>query len=98
VVASTGGTGAASDPHFGAAPVKEVSMPASDPLVLAAGGTSLALDPATGGYSGEIAWNTAGGGFSHLFSRPGYQDGGWDPVTGWGSPNAEVLVPLLAHD
>jgi subtilase family serine protease len=22
---------------------------------------------------------------------------GWDPVTGWGSPNAQVLVPLLAH-
>jgi subtilase family serine protease len=21
---------------------------------------------------------------------------GWDPVTGWGSPNAAVLVPLLA--
>jgi subtilase family serine protease len=22
---------------------------------------------------------------------------GWDPVTGWGSPNAEVLIPLLAR-
>ena len=21
----------------------------------------------------------------------------WDAVTGWGSPNASVLVPLLAH-
>jgi len=28
----------------------------------------------------------------------GYRAGpGWDPVTGWGSPNAQVLVPLLAH-
>jgi hypothetical protein len=28
----------------------------------------------------------------------GYQAGpGWDPVTGWGSPNAQVLVPLLAR-
>jgi hypothetical protein len=28
----------------------------------------------------------------------GYQAGpGWDAVTGWGSPNAQVLVPLLAH-
>lgn len=205
VVASSGDTGAASDPNFGAAPVKEVSLPASDPLVLAAGGTSLALNPKTGAYSGEIAWNTSGGGFSHLFSRPSYQDGvanvgatrgvpdvaadadpntgmalaladgrksyslfpaggtsaatplwagvialadqyagrplgfvnpgiywighspmgrqafhdvttgdnsvvvvprlitgyqaspGWDPVTGWGSPNAQVLVPLLAQ-
>lgn len=23
---------------------------------------------------------------------------GWDPVTGWGSPDAQVLVPLLASD
>jgi subtilase family serine protease len=30
---------------------------------------------------------------------PGYRGGpGWDPVTGWGSPNAQVLVPLLASD
>ena len=206
VVASSGDTGAASDLHFNAAPTKEVSLPAADPLVLAAGATSLALDPATGAYSGEIAPNSSGGGFSHLFSRPGYQDGvarttaargvpdvaadgdaetgmalviaagnggyslfpaggtsaaaplwagvialadqyagrslgfvnpaiyriaqssaghtafhditvgnnsvvavpslisgyqaapGWDPVTGWGSPDAQVLVPLLAHD
>jgi subtilase family serine protease len=28
----------------------------------------------------------------------GYDAGpGWDPVTGWGSPNAQYLVPLLAH-
>ena len=28
----------------------------------------------------------------------GYQAGpGWDPVTGWGSPNAQVLIPLLAR-
>jgi subtilase family serine protease len=28
----------------------------------------------------------------------GYRAGpGWDPVTGWGSPNAQVLVPLLAR-
>jgi subtilase family serine protease len=27
----------------------------------------------------------------------GYEAGpGWDPVTGWGSPNAQVLVPLIA--
>jgi hypothetical protein len=22
---------------------------------------------------------------------------GWDLVTGWGGPNAQILVPLLAH-
>ncbi|HEV7958249.1 MAG TPA: hypothetical protein VGP11_02185, partial [Acidimicrobiales bacterium] len=28
----------------------------------------------------------------------GYHAGpGWDPVTGWGSPDAQYLVPLLAH-
>jgi len=28
----------------------------------------------------------------------GYPAGpGWDPVTGWGTPDAQVLVPLLAH-
>jgi len=204
VIAATGDTGAASDPHFGAAPVREVSVPASNPLVLAAGGTSLALNPKTGSYSGEIAWNTSGGGYSHVYSRPSYQHGtasntgargvpdvaadadsatgmalaiadsnsydlvsaagtsaaaplwaglialadqyagrplgfvnpalyrigrspqgrrafhdittgdnsvvvvprlitgyqaapGWDPVTGWGSPNAKILIPLLAH-
>ena len=28
----------------------------------------------------------------------GYPAGpGWDPVTGWGTPDAQVLVPLLAQ-
>ena len=28
----------------------------------------------------------------------GYQASpGWDPVTGWGSPNAQALIPLLAR-
>ena len=28
----------------------------------------------------------------------GYQAApGWDPVTGWGSPNAQLLIPLLAR-
>jgi hypothetical protein len=25
-----------------------------------------------------------------------HANAGWDPVTGWGSPDASVLVPLLA--
>jgi subtilase family serine protease len=91
VVASSGDTGAASDPNLGAAPTKEVSLPASDPLVLAAGGTSLALNPKTGAYSGELAWNTSAGGFSHRFSRPSYQDG----VPGIGSARG---VPDVAAD
>jgi subtilase family serine protease len=181
------------------------SLPASDPLVLAVGGTTLDVAWATGAYHGEMAWSAgteaSGGGYSTLFARPAYQDGvaragatrgvpdvaadadastamaltftggvlypaqgtsaatplwagvialadqqagrhlgfvnparyaiargpayhrafhdvvtgdnsvlwptgvvtgysagpGWDPVTGWGSPDAQYLVPLLAH-
>ena len=201
VVAASGDTGAISDNG----PPRQVSLPASDPLVLAVGGTILDATHPTGTYLGEMAWNgggdASGGGYSSLFPRPTYQDGlaradatrgvpdvaanadsdtamaieysdgelrpaagtsastplwaavialadqqvgrhlgfvnpaiyaiargpayhrafhdvitgdnsalwptgvfvgynagpGWDPVTGWGSPDAQYLVPLLAH-
>jgi kumamolisin len=212
VAASSGDNGSVST-TAGGTPVKEVSLPASDPLALAVGGTTLTANPVTGSYVSETTWNggigsasvtlgASGGGFSHLYARPGYQDGvagiakmrgvpdvagdanqqgglpvilagpnggavnsnsttgaatalwaglmaladqdaqhglgfvnpaiyriarsssyhkafhdvttgenmtlgpvnyayhagpGWDPVTGWGSPNAEVLIPLLAR-
>jgi subtilase family serine protease len=212
VAASSGDNGAVSE-SYGGNPVKEVSLPAADPLALAVGGTTLTANPTTGAYLSETTWNGAtgsfsvtpgasGGGFSHRFARPAYQDGvpgiakmrgvpdvagdaseqgglpiimangsgtsvntapgtsaatalwaglvaladqdahhdlglvnpaiyriargasyhkafhdittgdnltlgpvsdtyhagpGWDPVTGWGSPNAQALVPLLAH-
>jgi subtilase family serine protease len=202
VVASSGDTGAISDKG----PPRQVSLPASDPLVLGVGGTALNASFQTGAYHGEMAWNqdtdVSAGGYSFLFGRPSYQDGipgigamrgvpdvaanadsttamaltftggvllpaqgtsaatplwaavialadqeagrhlgfvnpaiyriarssayhgafhdvvtgdnsvmwptgvvlgyeagpGWDPVTGWGSPDAQVLVPLLARD
>ena len=86
VVVSAGDSGAATDPCPGAgtaaAPVKGVNWPASDPLALAVGGTSLQASRTTGAYIGETAWNTrgsspeaSGGGFSRLFPRPAYQDG-----------------------
>jgi subtilase family serine protease len=201
VVASSGDKGVLSDDG----PPVQVSLPASDPLVLAAGGTALDASAVTGAYYGEMAWNAdtqaSAGGYSILFGRPPYQNGvprtgrmrgvpdvaadadastamaltfaggvlypaqgtsaatplwaavialadqdaghhlgfvnpalytiarspayhrafhdvvtgdnsvfwptraftgytagpGWDPVTGWGSPNAHNLVPLLAH-
>ncbi|MGA8459738.1 MAG: hypothetical protein WB800_30360, partial [Streptosporangiaceae bacterium] len=201
VVASSGDTGVISDNG----PPEQVSLPASDPLVLGVGGTALDASIFTGAYHGEMAWNAdteaSAGGYSSLFPRPAYQDGvprigqmrgvpdvaadadastamaltfsggvlypaqgtsaatplwaavialadqdagqhlgfvnpaiyaiarspayhrafhdvvtgdnsvfwptglftgyqagpGWDPVTGWGSPNAHILVPLLAH-
>jgi subtilase family serine protease len=200
VVAASGDTGAISD----SGPPRQVSLPASDLLVLAVGGTILDATHPAGTYLGEMAWNggddASGGGYSSLFPRPAYQDlaragatrgvpdvaanadsdtamaieysdgelrpaagtsastpvwaavialadqqagqhlgfvnpaiyaiargpayhrafhdvvtgdnsvlwptgvfvgynagPGWDPVTGWGSPDAQYLVPLLAH-
>jgi len=81
-------------------PVREVILPTSDPLVLAAGGTILTANPVTGAYISETAWSTpgqppqpgaSGGGFSRLFARPAYQDG----VPGIGAARG---VPDVAAD
>jgi kumamolisin len=85
VAASSGDNGAVSD-LYGGTPVKEVSLPASDPLTLAVGGTTHTANPVTGTYISETTWNggtgsfsvtpgASGGGFSHLYPRPAYQDG-----------------------
>jgi len=70
-------------------PFPTVNWPASDPLVTGVGGTYLCTDPLTGTSVDsidppvncqsnpgvrEIGWIDAGGGFSHIFTRPGYQD------------------------
>jgi subtilase family serine protease len=78
-----GATATACPPGTGSTEVKGVDLPASDPLALAVGGTSLRASRTTGAYTGETAWSTppaggpnaGGGGFSRLFSRPAYQDG-----------------------
>ena len=85
VIAGSGDNGGFSEADFGDTAVKEVSLPASDPLVLAAGGTTLDGNLSAGFYIGETAWNgqaglvlssgASGGGFSHLYARPAYQDG-----------------------
>ncbi|HEX6519716.1 MAG TPA: S53 family peptidase [Streptosporangiaceae bacterium] len=93
VVAASGDSGAASDVYrWGVTPVKEVSLPASDPFVLSVGGTALTVGSQTGSYVGETAWNqvvrggnfASGGGFSGIFARPAYQDGvpGTEPARG----------------
>jgi subtilase family serine protease len=90
VVVGSGDFGVVSQPCPGTAvdsdPVVGVSLLASDPLALAAGGTSLQASHTTGAYLGETAWNSppdpparptsqaSGGGFSKLFRRPTYQD------------------------
>jgi subtilase family serine protease len=75
VVVASGDTGAIADDG----PPVQVSMPASDPLVLAVGGTILDAAMPGGTYQGEMAWNggddASGGGYSSLFGRPSYQDG-----------------------
>jgi subtilase family serine protease len=106
VVNSSGDSGAAANPCPGAATtaahVKGVNLLDSDPLTLAAGGTSLQANRTTGAYIGETAWNTpatapqqrsaaSGGGFSRLFPRPAYQDG----VPGIGATRG---VPDVAAD
>jgi subtilase family serine protease len=76
------------DPDSDAA-LKAASTPASDPNVTGVGGTTLYADTTTGAYQDETAWtepfgcnppavaatdvNCSGGGFSAVYSRPGYQ-------------------------
>jgi subtilase family serine protease len=70
-------------------PYPTVEWPASDPLVTGVGGTYLCTDPINGSLvvdptpspaqcqnqpNREVAWIDAGGGFSHVFSKPAYQD------------------------
>jgi subtilase family serine protease len=85
MIFSTGDSGAATTacpPETGSAAVRGVDLPASDPLALAVGGTSLQANRKTGAYIGETAWNipasagvpeAGGGGFSRLYPRPAYQ-------------------------
>ena len=69
-------------------PYPTVEWPASDPLVTGVGGTYLCTDPVTGisvdttdppancqnQSNREIGWIDSGGGFSHVFAKPSYQD------------------------
>jgi subtilase family serine protease len=99
VVASSGDYGVVGKPCGSRPfiPVKQVGLPASDPLVLAVGGTKLIANPTTGAYLGETAWNNgevpnqppgaSGGGFSHLFPRPAYQAGVPGITSGRGVPD-----------
>ena len=69
-------------------PFPTVEWPASDPLVTGVGGTYLCTNPFTGvGVDNthppancqnqpnrEVGWIGSGGGFSHVFAKPTYQD------------------------
>ncbi len=68
VLAAAGDNGAAD----GTATADRADFPASDPYVLAAGGTHLVLD-GTNNISSESAWSTAGGADSEFFAEPAFQ-------------------------
>lgn len=70
-------------------PFPSVEWPASDPLVVGVGGTYLCTDGLTGTHVDsaappapcqsnpgvrEVGWTFSGGGFSHVFAKPSYQD------------------------
>ena len=91
VIGSSGDAGWFPTPRGWDGQIKEVSLPASDPLVLGVGGTILTANPKTGAYISETAWPDSGSGFSHLYVRPADQDG----VTGISEARG---VPDVAGD
>jgi len=80
VLASSGDQGATSPLLDGCCyPFRVVGWPSSDPLVTSVGGTQLHLNAAGNRTAPDNVWNdgggAAGGGPSHVFERPSFQDG-----------------------
>jgi kumamolisin len=53
----------------------EVEFPASDPNVIAVGGSTLRLNPSDASIASETGWSGSGGGKSTKFKRPAWQKG-----------------------
>ncbi len=128
VVAATGDSGAAGEPcalidalsagiSSSFIPRREVTLVASDPLVLGAGGTTLRANHTTGSWIGETTWGlpdgspgtgfqASGGGFSRLFPRPPYQNAvrgigsmrGVPDVAADANPNPDSGVPVVTSN
>ena len=101
VLAASGDRGAAEINCADTAFTKNVSTPASDPLVTAVGGTTLNADATTGAYVAESAWSGSGGGLSTVYTRPAFQQGiqnivgnrrGVPDIAYNGDPKSGVLV------
>ena len=81
VLGSSGDTGVTNYNSDGSAlyPYPVNSWPSSDPLVTSIGGTQLHLDAAGNKITPDVVWNdgygAGGGGDSHVFSRPAFQNG-----------------------
>jgi subtilase family serine protease len=80
ILAASGDTGPINDFRFlgSGRGIQDVSWPASDPYVLAVGGTSIQISDANGTVDSEQAWNdqyigASGGGLSAVFTEPDYQ-------------------------
>ena len=92
-----GTTPFASSGDSGASTCCNVSYPASDPLVVAVGGTTLNLD-SSANYVSETAWSGSGAGSSTTFAKPSWQQklaGSMRDVVDVGydaDPNTGVLV------
>lgn len=71
---------------------KSVDYPASDPYVIAVGGTTLTLN-SDGSMAGEGSWQGSGGGVSGYFARPVWQAG---PGVANALSNGERQVPDVA--
>jgi subtilase family serine protease len=95
---SHGTTPFASSGDDGASTCCNVSYPASDPLVVAVGGTTLNLGSGTANYAYETAWSGSGAGSSTVFAKPNWQQGIGDSmrditdVSYDADPNTGVLV------
>jgi subtilase family serine protease len=91
-------------------PFPSVVWPASDPLVTGVGGTYLCTDGNTGltvdstpppstcaAFPGrrELSWVGSGGGYSHVFARPSFQDS--LPAGSTAIPAAQRGVPDVAY-
>jgi subtilase family serine protease len=96
-ITSHGTTVFASSGDSGASSCCNPEYPASDPLVVAVGGTTLTLNP-DASYSTESAWSGGGAGSSSIFSKPSWQQGLGDSmrdavdVSYDADPNTGVLV------
>jgi subtilase family serine protease len=94
---SHGTTPFASSGDSGSSSCCNVQYPASDPLVVGVGGTTLTLK-SDGSYYGETAWSGSTAGSSAVFSKPFWQQGLGDPmrdsvdVSYDGDPASGVLV------
>jgi subtilase family serine protease len=87
----------ASSGDSGASSCCSVSYPASDPLVVAVGGTTLTLN-SSASYVSEYAWSGSSAGSSLIFGKPSWQQGLGDSmrdivdVAYDADPNTGVLV------